>query len=829
MKRLDRFDVMILAACGALFAAAVLIYSRDALFGSTLDWASQHYVIPDSFRRLFYETGELFPSFMPNLGGGENIYYLSYYGLYSPVIMLSCLLPFVPMAVYIEVSSAVLCYAGAALFYRFTRKRYGRGLSLVLMLAYLCAGPVFLHSHRHIMFVNFLPFLILSFEAVDSFFEGRRKWQLILFPLLMILTGWYFAAAGLTAVTVYGIYRFLSVTDKVTLRGFLNAAGSFALRLIAAVMTAGVLILPTVYVILSGRDSSNTSFPAEALIPAPRLESFAYTSYSMGLGAAALFAVIAAIVSKDRARRFLGTAVLLPVCCPVILYILNGTQYIDAKVLIPFIPLTLLLCGELISGLGEGSLRIAAIPLAAAAFVLCFVMKQYSPIRSYMLRWDIGLTAAAVLLWYLFRERRGFCAALLIVPCFFAFYLNQNDSLITKEAVGAVTSEDYADLSETVRDDPQLWRSAVAEHHLTASDTVLSGTYYSPYLYSSLHNKDYNRFYFDAMHNENEYRNSALTTRSQNPLFEMFMSVGYLYSESGEAPFGYTEAAGSGSHTLYRSQYALPIGRCKPALGCDVFGKLSPPEQAEALLYRTVTGTGGEYRSSVCELGTLTLPQSEQLTPDGEGYKINSRSAFTLTLPLEADLDGKLIFIEFGCSNKEGTRADVNIGINGVSNCLTAPDWKYYNGNETFTYVLYPPKSGQLCMTFEDGEYSIGSIRAYTLDFPSDACRCDGLVTDSKPDGSSVLSGRINVTEDGVFELAVPYDDGFTLIIDGAETEPIRVSTAFIGAEMSRGEHTVELRFRAPWLTAGIMLSAAGLLLSVILTVRDNKHKGEKS
>ena len=248
-RRLDRRDMLILLISAFVFAAQVIIYIRlDYAFGSGLDWSNQHYAIPDSFRKLFYETGELFPSFAPNLGAGENIYYFSYYGLYSPVIMLSYLMPQVSMALYIQVSSAVLCFVGGALFYRFMRKRCTCRRALLMMICYLTATPVFLHSHRHIMFVNYLPFLILALEAVDSFFEGRGKWRLTLWTLMIILTSWFFSVSALVAVTVYGVYRYLSVAGKFSLADFAKLGCSFALRIINAVLIAGVLLLPTVHV-----------------------------------------------------------------------------------------------------------------------------------------------------------------------------------------------------------------------------------------------------------------------------------------------------------------------------------------------------------------------------------------------------------------------------------------------------------------------------------------------------------------------------------------------------------------------------------------------------
>ena len=61
------------------------------VFGANVDWISQHSVLPEYFRQQFYDTGQLFPEFAANIGGGQNIYNFSYYGLYSPLILLPAL------------------------------------------------------------------------------------------------------------------------------------------------------------------------------------------------------------------------------------------------------------------------------------------------------------------------------------------------------------------------------------------------------------------------------------------------------------------------------------------------------------------------------------------------------------------------------------------------------------------------------------------------------------------------------------------------------------------------------------------------------------------
>ena len=91
MKKYNKFDYLsIFIAIASFFVIYILILSKGNVFyGSTMDYANQHYLIPEYFRTLFYETKDFFPSFALNLGMGQNIYNFSYYGLFNPIILIS--------------------------------------------------------------------------------------------------------------------------------------------------------------------------------------------------------------------------------------------------------------------------------------------------------------------------------------------------------------------------------------------------------------------------------------------------------------------------------------------------------------------------------------------------------------------------------------------------------------------------------------------------------------------------------------------------------------------------------------------------------------------
>ena len=83
MKKLEKKDYLLI---GTLFIPMVtlIIYllCKGYIFGSNIDWANQHIVLPEYFRNLFYSNGKIIPSFAFNLGMGQNIFNYSYYGLF---------------------------------------------------------------------------------------------------------------------------------------------------------------------------------------------------------------------------------------------------------------------------------------------------------------------------------------------------------------------------------------------------------------------------------------------------------------------------------------------------------------------------------------------------------------------------------------------------------------------------------------------------------------------------------------------------------------------------------------------------------------------------
>lgn len=94
MKKRDTFYITILFILPILFVLCVSTYS---MYGSKLDWLSQHISLADYFR----QTQQLLPDSFANLQGQTNAFSFSYYGLLRPDVLVSYLFPNIPIHFFI--------------------------------------------------------------------------------------------------------------------------------------------------------------------------------------------------------------------------------------------------------------------------------------------------------------------------------------------------------------------------------------------------------------------------------------------------------------------------------------------------------------------------------------------------------------------------------------------------------------------------------------------------------------------------------------------------------------------------------------------------------
>lgn len=89
--------------------------------------------------------------------------------------------------------------------------------------------------------------------------------------------------------------------------------------------------------------------------------------------------------------------------------------------------------------------------------------------------------------------------------------------------------------------------------------------------------------------------------------------------------------------------------------------------------------------------------------------------------------------------------------------------------------------------------------------------------TDLQLEGSSSLRGTLSCENSSIACLTVPYTSGWKVTVDGQPVELFRANIGFIGFEVPEGTHVIEARYEVPGLAAGLCVSAAGVVLLLLL------------
>ncbi len=803
LKRADYINFGILFVI--LISICLFITHGEFVYGSKIDWYVQHYTFAEYFRNLFYETHDLFPDFAMNIGGGQNIYYFAYYGFLSPIILLSYFLPSVPMYDYVIFSSIMVILLSSILFYIFLRKHdFSFRLSLVLSIVFLLASPLIFHSHRHVMFMNYMLFLVIGLFGVDWYFEKGKRSLLIFSVFLMIMTSYFYSVGGIISLTLYAVYVYLGM-NEFKVKKFLKDGFKYFLNILLSVLMASLLLLPVLYAIKSGRSVSSDVSLFDVLIPGFNVSNVLYSSYSVGLSGICVLSLLCLLLSKKKNVLFLSISLLCLIIFPIFIYLLNGGLYLDAKVLIPFLPLYVLCIGLFLKMVLKMDISFKWIlVLGILAILLSIFNKSFVYFAC-----DIILLLFFIFLFYKFKKK-FFIVYVCVISFAICLGVNFGDKLVSLEDFSKEVNPNLTNaIKKITSSDDGYYRIAINTSDYLVN-RVLDNRFYMTSLYSSTYNANYNRFYYDVFNNNREARNFFITSESSNVLFESFMGVKYLVTDK-EAPSGYKFLYSSSGFDVYENTSYLPLFYgIYDSISFDKYNKLDFPSSLFAL-FKGVTKDG----TSDYEVNYSKVDYSLDVT------SVNGPLTKTVNFP--SSFKDKVLLVRITLSKAPNcSSGDTSIEINGISNKLTCKQWKYFNDNYTFDYTLTNVDTS-FDIKFSKGTHYIKDIEIYETNLSlvlSDVNTFD--VNYMKGD---MIKGSINMEKAGYLITSIPYDKGFKVLVNGKSVIYENVNDGFLGVKLAKGINNVEIVYEAPFALIGKILSLIGFILFIFIFVFDLRKK----
>lgn len=822
MKKTEKIKIPLLLF-GMCLAVCWIFVLQYGILGSDLDWVNQHSVLPDYFRQRFYDTGQFFPDITWNLGAGQNIYNFSYYGLFNPIIWISYLLPFVPMSLYIQITSILSYGASVVIFYCWLKKKWDDRITLACTFLFLLAAPLVYHSYNQLMFVNYMPFLCAAFLGVDKYVEEKKKALLLCSVCGMILTSFFFSIGGLLALGIYGASRF---TEK-GIKEFLKNSVSLAGVLLHSVLLCGILLIPTAFVLFGRGGSGSHAEMAVSLFTVQPMR-FLYTPHGVGMSALALIALFDDMICRRKwQEKFLSVSLFLIFTIPFVGYVLNGGLYDKGKVFIPFLPLMCMEVAKYIDRIKkrESTFRDILPYLITAIFLIAG--------KTFWALLDCGV----MLVCFLIRKRFSAFPLAVWVSCVILFCsgwtINKgSDHIIPKEDYEKILDRDTkAEVEEILEKDTGWYRMEEQQggkKELQDINRIEDSRQWITSMYSSAYNEEYYKFRRETYDINEHFRNNMMQAVSDNPLFLQLMGVKYVIGNHPLAGYELLEEGENGN--LYVNSHAAPIGYVtNEVVSKKNYQTLDFPANQTAFLWKAVTKSAGDDGDfpvmNTCPLEILEINEEEnQIKKTSFGWSFSLSTEKKVSIPMkDVPMTEDLLSVRFQVKNKKDK--DMYIRLCGQTNRLTAKSHEYANHNESFAYtVTLNPENQTADFIFGPGKYEISNLEVFTGNLSE--LRNEKLYETplklEKTEGDTLICS-VNNKEAGYLITSIPYDEGFEIHINGEKTSVEKVNTAFVGAKVPKGKCTIEISYKAEGKTLGFLCTGAGILLLFGYKIRCNK------
>lgn len=373
------------------------------------------------------------------------------------------------------------------------------------------------------------------------------------------------------------------------------------------------------------------------------------------------------------------------------------------------------------------------------------------------------------------------------------------------------------------------------------------------------------------------YRRVCTLSNDNRSRLNFLQGVKYFLNEKEEnsgnyAGYGYEMYESKEGVSIQKSKYDVSLGYgFSDVLSMEEFNKMDSLSKEQALMQCVVLDSEdidelnlSEIQNEDIDVETNVL--NYKVAEDSE-VKLNDNK-FTidqenneLKILLSEDQNSEL-YIEFSNLEKKPVKIDklreLSIGLDEESNkyekCKFNMDYLSYIPYQNFLIEVskgditktieyrdgdpqgltdkkdflvnlgfYDKIDGEVVINFKTlGEYSYDDIKIYTVSQTEFDKQAKGLVkqrftmTDQTAD---TIKGTVDMEKAGMLYLSILYHPGWTVYVDGVETDVYKTDVCFMGIPVEGGTHEIVLKYQPIGYRACIVLFIMGIILSCILIV----------
>lgn len=368
---------------------------------------------------------------------------------------------------------------------------------------------------------------------------------------------------------------------------------------------------------------------------------------------------------------------------------------------------------------------------------------------------------------------------------------------------------------------------------LTYLETRMDPSYYGyngMSVFSSMAYEDYSQLQYSLGMFGN--RINSYTYNTQTPVYNMMFNLKYLIKADispapGESFYSFDFSVDGGSADVYKNDYYLPIAYAVNENITDWVTEEGNPFEVQENYFSLATGYSGVFN------------QMDYLATEFDGLsgeEVDGNGTFWFS---KNDTESGYGNVEFTITPKKSgnaylyvTSPDIeSIEVNGGSlsahtQTIGEPyilDIGYCDEREEITVNLD-------CSNIETTD-TYAEVYAYTVDNDVLSKGYEKLKNASlnvEKHSDTKIIGTIEVEENSVLYSSIPYDSGWTILIDGEKAETFEIGETMLATTIKPGKHTIEYRYAPKGFALGIIISAAsiaGICGYIVLMKRKEKAK----
>lgn len=811
---LTAFFVPVIIALSAYCVSEVWPFGTECFLKT--DMYHQYAPFFSEFRYKLLHGGSLFYSF--DVGMGVNFLAVYAYYLASPLNWLVILAPEKHVIEFMMLLMIFKLGLSSLSFTFYLRKRAGRkdagiaffGIFYALS-GYMCA------YYWNMMWLDCIILFPLIIYGLEKLVKDGRMFPYVVTLGLCIFSNYYISIM----VCIFLVLWFIALNildEPQDLREFLLRSVKFAAGSLIAGAFAAVILLPA-YNALQLSASASSKFPSKVteyfsvlkmlyrMLPTVNTEQVLAHWPNIYSGTAALILFPLYIMTRKIGTKektvYILTAVffLASFSLNFFDYIWHGLHFpnsLPCRQSFIFVFLVLFMCFRAYSVKATFSRKDTGRALFAAVIFIILAQQDYdtkyyhiytfyiagalSALYAYILRSynKRKLAPAAAFLLALFAVTADVSAnagVTSFTTCSRTYYTNDNDDIRSltaevDEAEGKDSFFRYKKMVRRTKDDGAWLNFRSVSLFSSTADAGLTG------LFTKL---------------GCESSTNAYSITGSTPLIDMLFNVKYgFYGDELPEAYGKVLVDSSDTTYLYENKYTMPIGFILPEKLNEkwVFDFDSPVLVQNSIcdvagtpqVLKEVAFAGGESDGQV----SVTIPE------DGEYYVYVSNTSVR----------------------------DVTVSWQGKKKEFSNVDRKYL-------VELSECHEGDTVRFSTETENQKMNLRIYRFDYDalSDlyaAISQEPFITEAYTDRS--LRGTVTAEKDSQLSFSIPFDEGWTVLIDGEEAKPFEgFCDTFLSVNVPEGTHEVMLRYTPKGFREGLLLSICSVLAMAVVFVLERK------